>query len=76
MQSKNMEGFERVQLFRLAWDMTLSSFGSRQTHYEYYFFGDPVKMGMAYFDQYDKEPLKNEVDDFLESMNVKRPNFN
>ncbi|GAK03874.1 4-hydroxyphenylacetate 3-monooxygenase [Geomicrobium sp. JCM 19037] len=40
MQSKNLEGYERVQLFRLAWDMTLSAFGSRQMHYEYYFFGD------------------------------------
>ncbi len=75
MQGKNVEGFERVQLFRLAWDMTMSAFGARQTHYEYYFFGDPVKMGMAYFDQYNKEPLMKSVDDFLKSQNVKRPNF-
>ena len=75
MQGKNVEGFERVQLFRLAWDMTMSAFGARQTHYEYYFFGDPVKMGMAYFDQYDKAPLMKSVDDFLKSQNVKRPNF-
>lgn len=76
MQGKNVEGFERVQLFRLAWDLTMSAFGSRQTHYEYYFFGDPVKMGMAYFDNYDKEPYKKMVDEFLESLNIKKPNFN
>ncbi|OZT77459.1 4-hydroxyphenylacetate 3-monooxygenase, oxygenase component [Salinicoccus roseus] len=76
MQGKNIEGFERVQLFRLAWDMTMSSFGTRQTHYEYYFFGDPVKMGMAYFDQYDKDSLVKEVDEFLKQQDVKRPNFN
>ncbi|WP_047984251.1 4-hydroxyphenylacetate 3-monooxygenase, oxygenase component [Ornithinibacillus californiensis] len=65
LQGKNLEGFERVQLFRLAWDMTLSAFGSRQTHYEYYFFGDPIRMGMTYFDNYDKEPFKQYVQDFL-----------
>ncbi|WP_026909294.1 4-hydroxyphenylacetate 3-monooxygenase, oxygenase component [Paucisalibacillus globulus] len=65
LQGKNLEGFERVQLFRLAWDMTLSAFGSRQSHYEYYFFGDPIRMGMTYFDGYDKEPFKQYVQDFL-----------
>lgn len=65
LQGKNLEGYERVQLFRLAWDMTLSAFGSRQTHYEYYFFGDPIRMGMTYFDQYDKEPFKQYIQDFL-----------
>ncbi|GAA0590284.1 4-hydroxyphenylacetate 3-monooxygenase, oxygenase component [Virgibacillus siamensis] len=65
LQGKNLEGEERVQLFRLAWDMTLSAFGSRQTHYEYYFFGDPIKMGMAYFDGYEKDSYKKYVQDFL-----------
>lgn len=65
LQGKNLEGYERVQLFRLAWDLTLSAFGSRQTHYEYYFFGDPIRMGMTYFDNYDKEPFKQYVQDFL-----------
>ncbi|RCX33882.1 MULTISPECIES: 4-hydroxyphenylacetate 3-monooxygenase, oxygenase component [Bacillus amyloliquefaciens group] len=65
LQGKNIEGYERVQLFRLAWDMTMSAFGSRQMHYEYYFFGDPVRMGMSYFDQYDKETYTGYVDEFL-----------
>ncbi len=66
-QGKNVEGYERVQLFRLAWDLTMSAFGSRQTHYEYYFFGDPIKMGMAYFDAYDKEPYKAKVRELLKN---------
>ncbi|GGA66344.1 4-hydroxyphenylacetate 3-monooxygenase, oxygenase component [Ornithinibacillus halotolerans] len=75
LQGKNLEGYERVQLFRLAWDMTLSAFGSRQTHYEYYFFGDPIRMGMTYFDNYDKEPYKNYIQDFLKkSTGVKASN--
>jgi len=65
LQARNLNGYDRVQLFRLAWDLTASAFGSRQTHYEYYFFGDPVRMGMAYFDNFDKEPYKKLVDDFL-----------
>jgi 4-hydroxyphenylacetate 3-monooxygenase len=65
LQGKNLEGYERVQLFRLAWDLTLSAFGSRQMHYEYYFFGDPIRMGMTYFENYDKEPFKNYIQDFL-----------
>lgn len=65
LQGKNLEGYERVQLFRLAWDMTMSAFGSRQMHYEYYFFGDPIKMGMTYFDGYEKDTYKNFIDEFL-----------
>ncbi|MEN2768618.1 4-hydroxyphenylacetate 3-monooxygenase, oxygenase component [Ornithinibacillus xuwenensis] len=65
LQGKNLEGYERVQLFRLAWDMTLSAFGSRQTHYEYYFFGDPIRMGMTYFTNYEKDQFKQYVADFL-----------
>ncbi|WP_404454578.1 4-hydroxyphenylacetate 3-monooxygenase, oxygenase component [Virgibacillus necropolis] len=65
LQGKNLEGEERVQLFRLAWDVTMSAFGARQAHYEYYFFGDPIKMGMAYFDGYEKESAKKFVNEFL-----------
>ncbi|NBJ71167.1 MULTISPECIES: 4-hydroxyphenylacetate 3-monooxygenase, oxygenase component [Clostridia] len=72
MQGKNVEGYERVQIFRLAWDLTMSAFGSRQTHYEYYFFGDPIKMGMAYFDNYDKETYKAHVREFLNNQNMNK----
>ncbi len=65
LQAKHLNGYERVQLFRLAWDLTASAFGARQTHYEYYFFGDPIRMGMSYFDNYDKEPYKDRITDFL-----------
>jgi 4-hydroxyphenylacetate 3-monooxygenase len=65
MQGANIDGYERVQLFRLAWDMTMSAFGSRQIHYEYYFFGDPIRMGMAYFDGYEKDYYKNLIYEFL-----------
>lgn len=65
LQGRHLDGYERVQLFRLAWDLTLSAFGSRQTHYEYYFFGDPIRMGMAYFSQFEKDEYKERINDFL-----------
>ncbi|MCM3757742.1 4-hydroxyphenylacetate 3-monooxygenase, oxygenase component [Sporosarcina aquimarina] len=40
--TKNAE--DRVKIFRLAWDLTMSSFGTRQTQYERYFFGDPIRL--------------------------------
>ncbi|MBS4171765.1 4-hydroxyphenylacetate 3-monooxygenase, oxygenase component [Bacillus sp. FJAT-49736] len=75
LQGKNLEGYERVQLFRLAWDMTMSAFGSRQMHYEYYFFGDPIRMGMAYFDSYEKDSYKGMIRDFLGKVNTGKPSF-
>ena len=43
-QAARAEAFDRVPLFRLAWDATLSAFASRQVLYERFFFGDPVRM--------------------------------
>ncbi|MBS4178949.1 4-hydroxyphenylacetate 3-monooxygenase, oxygenase component [Lederbergia citrea] len=75
LQGKNLEGYERVQLFRLAWDITMSAFGSRQMHYEYYFFGDPVRMGMTYFEGFEKDQYKEMVNEFLKKDSSSKPNF-
>ncbi len=56
---------ERVALYRLAWDVAGSSFGGRQTLYERFFFGDPVRMASALVDNTDLQPLIARVDDFL-----------
>jgi len=42
-QAATAGGAERVRLFRLAWDVAVSSFGSRQALYERFFSGDPVR---------------------------------
>ena len=44
LQGAKVDARARTKLMRLAWDMTTSSFGSRQLHYERFFFGDPVRM--------------------------------
>ncbi len=56
---------ERVALYRLAWDITGSSFGGRQTQYERFFFGDPVRMASALVDHTDLQPLIRRIEDFL-----------
>lgn len=56
---------ERVRLFRLAWDVACSAFGSRQALYERFFFGDPVRMASALYSIYDKAPLMERVKEFL-----------
>ncbi|MEM7333484.1 MAG: 4-hydroxyphenylacetate 3-monooxygenase, oxygenase component [Chloroflexota bacterium] len=64
-QSARQEAVERIPLFRLAWDTALSAFGARQAHYEYYFFGDPVRMSMALFNNHDRTPYMDTVREFL-----------
>lgn len=65
LQSAALDGPERVRLFRLAWDTCLSSFAGRQALYEYFFFGDPVRMAGALVSSYDREPYKERVRSFL-----------
>lgn len=56
LQSAANNAEDRVKLFRLAWDATMSSFGTRQTLYERFFFGDPVRLAMSLYHEYDKKP--------------------
>jgi anthranilate 3-monooxygenase (FAD)/4-hydroxyphenylacetate 3-monooxygenase len=41
LRAKNLSARDRVQLFKLAWDMTGEPFGSRQLQYEWFYAGDP-----------------------------------
>lgn len=66
LQGRNVDAYERVKLFRLAWDAALSSFGSRQVLYERFFFGDPVRMAGALYTSYNKEPYKERIQEFLD----------
>jgi len=65
LQGAAIDGIDRVRLFRLAWDTCLSAFAGRQTLYEYFFFGDPVRMAGALVSTYDREPYKERVRAFL-----------
>ncbi len=65
LQGKSLTGPERVKLFKLAYDASISGFSSRQALYEYYFFGDPVRMAGALVSGYDKTPMQQRIKDFL-----------
>jgi 4-hydroxyphenylacetate 3-monooxygenase len=66
LQCATLGGRDRVRLFRLIWDMSMSSFAGRQALYEYYFFGDPVRMAGALLRGYDRVPYTERVEAFLE----------
>lgn len=66
LQSRENTGEDRVQLFRLAWDLTMSSFGTRQTLYERFFFGDPVRLASQLYFSYDADEYMQRVKDFLD----------
>ena len=60
---------ERVRLFRLGWDMSISGFGGRQALYERFFFGDPVRMRQALYGIYDRSDAVSRVQAFVADTN-------
>ena len=67
-QGTNMAAPERVRLFRLAWDLTGTQFGSRQTLYERFFNGDVVQLRMRRYAQYDYARAEASVRRFMEGV--------
>ena len=57
---------ERIRLFRLAWDVCCSAFGSRQVLYERFFGGDSLRNAALLYSLYDREPAIRLVQDFLD----------
>lgn len=54
-QAARADAFDRIPLFRLAWDATISAFAGRQVLYERFFFGDPVRMAGSLVKAHDAE---------------------
>jgi 4-hydroxyphenylacetate 3-monooxygenase len=65
LQSKSDDAKSRVKLFRLAWDLTMSAFGTREVQYERYFYGDPVKLSSQLYLTYEREQYVKRVRDFI-----------
>lgn len=70
LQAKSMNAEDRVKIFRLAWDLTMSSFGTRQTHYERYFFGDPIRLSSNLYRTYQKESHVKRISEFLDLKDI------
>ena len=56
---------ERIRLFRLAWDVSCSAFGSRQMLYERYFGGDAARNAALLYQIYDRGAARDMVQEFL-----------
>jgi 4-hydroxyphenylacetate 3-monooxygenase len=54
-----------MRLFKLAYDASITGFAGRQALYEYFFFGDPVRMAGALVNSYDRAPLRERVRELL-----------
>ena len=57
---------DRIQLFRMAWDLTGSQWGSRQTLYERFFNGDVVRLRQGRYASYDYTQANKALADFVE----------
>ncbi|MDY0395702.1 4-hydroxyphenylacetate 3-monooxygenase, oxygenase component [Virgibacillus halophilus] len=66
LQSKSDDAETRVKIFRLAWDLSMSAFGTREMQYERFFFGDPVRLATTLYQSYDKAPFVKKVKALLE----------
>jgi len=64
-QGATLGAEERVRLFRLAWDLTGTQFGSRQALYERFFNGDVVRLRQTRYQTYDFAESVGMVDRFL-----------
>ena len=57
---------DRVKLFRLAWDVAGSAFGSRQVLYERFFASDPLTRARALSAIYPKDEVMDRVQELLD----------
>jgi 4-hydroxyphenylacetate 3-monooxygenase len=69
-QGAQVNADERVRLFRLAWDLTGTQFGSRQALYERFFNGDVVRLRQTRYQTYDYSRAVGMVDRFLEQTDM------
>jgi 4-hydroxyphenylacetate 3-monooxygenase len=67
-QAARADAYDRIPLFRLAWDAALSAFAARQIQYERYFFGDPVRLAGMIFQTHGRSPDIEQVREFLKNM--------
>ncbi|WEG10863.1 4-hydroxyphenylacetate 3-monooxygenase, oxygenase component [Pullulanibacillus sp. KACC 23026] len=71
LQTPDSNGEEKVRLFRLAWDASLSAFGGRQELYERFFFGDPVRKAGTFYKSYPLDDYVKDIERFLHSSEQK-----
>lgn len=66
-QSVKLAAADKIGLYRLAWDASVSAFAGRQVLYERFFFGDPVHMATRIFRNNPCSDLMERVNHFIHS---------
>ena len=61
LRGKDITARDRVQLFKLAWDMIGEQFGSRQLQYEWFYSGDPYFTRQRFY----RSPMVKEYKDIV-----------
>jgi len=64
-QGASIDAEQRIRLFRLAWDLTGTQFGSRQALYERFFNGDIVRLRQTRYHTYDYSRALTSVEEFF-----------
>ena len=64
-QAASANARDRIRLFRTAWDLTGSQWGSRQTLYERFFNGDVVRLRQGRYASYDYSRAQKALQDFM-----------
>jgi 4-hydroxyphenylacetate 3-monooxygenase len=67
-QAARAQAYDRIPLFRLAWDAALSVFAARQVQYERFFFGDPVRLAGMIFQTHNRTPYMEQVRELLKTI--------
>lgn len=62
---EGVSSLDRVQLFKLAWDLCGEAFGQRALQYERYYTGDPIRKRAIYYNQKKRKKTFSMVDDAL-----------
>ena len=66
--TSTMESEKRIRMLRLAWDASVSGFSGRQSLYERFYQGDPVRRVAAYYKDYPVDGMINRIDRILDDL--------
>ncbi len=64
----SIDAKKKVRMFRLAWDLIGTQFGSRQTLYERFFNGDVVQLRQRRYASYDYSRADASLESFMEEL--------
>jgi 4-hydroxyphenylacetate 3-monooxygenase len=69
--TSSMNSEKRIRMLRLAWDASVSGFAGRQSLYERFYQGDPVRRVTAYYRDYPVEGMIRRIDQILDDLSVR-----